>query len=341
MGPSIWDLLGAVKDDILIFDRCGRLTYHVIMPWSMLTYPYVKAALLSTYYDEPCGPCNDTVNSHYEQEHRHQAHPDGKDEASHVNASYTERLLLHSSRQRIEQPQPMSPTHYPSPNSTAEGEEIETSVMAPPTKAHEELDLGVNGTTMSSEGEETSGMIAAQRENTTEAGEDQSEHTNGEGLPINIIIRYPHSHQNPEGNFEKHDYLVMKTGDPTYHGHLMDMEMENRQEETTRSANHQQRNAIRREESGEGSNRKSRPPQDYPLWRNTWDVHRNRTSAARGVNMVRKRVEEEDLREGAVNYQGAADSSEEESEEGVDAELLKQRMIEHYRKLLPWVNYTL
>jgi hypothetical protein len=41
--------------------RCGRLVYQVISPWSLLSYPYVKAAILSTYNDDPCGPCNQTM----------------------------------------------------------------------------------------------------------------------------------------------------------------------------------------------------------------------------------------------------------------------------------------
>ena len=36
----------------------------MIVPWSILHFPYVKAAILSTYNDEPCGPC--TVISHNE-----------------------------------------------------------------------------------------------------------------------------------------------------------------------------------------------------------------------------------------------------------------------------------
>jgi len=38
--------------------RCGKLTYHVIVPWSILFFPYVKAAILSTYKEDPCGGCD-------------------------------------------------------------------------------------------------------------------------------------------------------------------------------------------------------------------------------------------------------------------------------------------
>ncbi|XP_058800565.1 uncharacterized protein LOC131669594 [Phymastichus coffea] len=54
---QIWPKLRAFRDQILVIDRCGRLTYQVIVPWSILHFPYVKAAILSTYKDEPCGRC--------------------------------------------------------------------------------------------------------------------------------------------------------------------------------------------------------------------------------------------------------------------------------------------
>lgn len=54
---TIWSLLEGGKDDFYIYDRCGRLTYYVPYPISFLYRPYAKAAILSTYIDEPCGPC--------------------------------------------------------------------------------------------------------------------------------------------------------------------------------------------------------------------------------------------------------------------------------------------
>ncbi|XP_063234361.1 uncharacterized protein LOC134537631 [Bacillus rossius redtenbacheri] len=45
---------------ILVMDKCNRLTYQLIQPWSAPNYPYVKAAILSTYIDNPCGDCNKT-----------------------------------------------------------------------------------------------------------------------------------------------------------------------------------------------------------------------------------------------------------------------------------------
>ncbi|KYM84705.1 Selenoprotein Pa [Atta colombica] len=57
----IWERFRASREHAVIIDRCGKLTYHVIVPWSILFFPYVKAAILSTYMDDPCGGCNPAV----------------------------------------------------------------------------------------------------------------------------------------------------------------------------------------------------------------------------------------------------------------------------------------
>ncbi|XP_078050400.1 uncharacterized protein LOC144476937 [Augochlora pura] len=56
---GIWDYFRASRDEVVVLDRCGKLTYQVIIPWSILYFPYVKAAILSTYKEYPCGPCNE------------------------------------------------------------------------------------------------------------------------------------------------------------------------------------------------------------------------------------------------------------------------------------------
>lgn len=58
---TIWSLLNGGKDDFYIYDRCGRLAYYVPYPISFLYRPYAQAAILSTYFGEPCGPCPTTA----------------------------------------------------------------------------------------------------------------------------------------------------------------------------------------------------------------------------------------------------------------------------------------
>lgn len=46
-----------------IFDNCARLVYIIYDPWSSVQRPYLKAAVLSSYFDAPCGECSEAVSS--------------------------------------------------------------------------------------------------------------------------------------------------------------------------------------------------------------------------------------------------------------------------------------
>ncbi|KAI4904280.1 hypothetical protein NFI96_030086, partial [Prochilodus magdalenae] len=51
---NVWETLQGDKDDFLVYDRCGRLTFHIVMPYSFLHYPYVEAAIRATYLRDIC-----------------------------------------------------------------------------------------------------------------------------------------------------------------------------------------------------------------------------------------------------------------------------------------------
>ncbi|XP_058130447.1 uncharacterized protein LOC131284346 [Anopheles ziemanni] len=50
-------LFGLREFQVYVIDRCLRVSYIIQPPWSLLQYAYVKAAVLSTFYDRPCGKC--------------------------------------------------------------------------------------------------------------------------------------------------------------------------------------------------------------------------------------------------------------------------------------------
>lgn len=58
---DVWTLLNGSKDDFLIYDRCGRLVYHLGLPFSILGFPYVEQAIKSAYCEEKCGNCSLTT----------------------------------------------------------------------------------------------------------------------------------------------------------------------------------------------------------------------------------------------------------------------------------------
>lgn len=54
---NVWGLLEGGKDDMYLYDRCGRLTFYIPFPLSIIhpQQPIVSAAIHATYYDKVCG----------------------------------------------------------------------------------------------------------------------------------------------------------------------------------------------------------------------------------------------------------------------------------------------
>ncbi|XP_058056217.1 uncharacterized protein LOC131207614 [Anopheles bellator] len=50
-------LFGLREFQVYVVDRCARVSYIIEPPWSLIQFSYVKAAVLSTFYDRPCGKC--------------------------------------------------------------------------------------------------------------------------------------------------------------------------------------------------------------------------------------------------------------------------------------------
>ncbi|XP_041752072.1 selenoprotein Pb-like [Coregonus clupeaformis] len=44
-------------------DRCGRLTFHIVLPYSFPHYPCIEAAVRATYHKDICGNCTVDSNS--------------------------------------------------------------------------------------------------------------------------------------------------------------------------------------------------------------------------------------------------------------------------------------
>ncbi|KAL1399579.1 hypothetical protein pipiens_008102 [Culex pipiens pipiens] len=51
-------MYGLKEFQVYVLDRCSRIAYIIEPPWSLIQYSYVKAAVLSTLYDRPCGECD-------------------------------------------------------------------------------------------------------------------------------------------------------------------------------------------------------------------------------------------------------------------------------------------
>uniref|UniRef100_A0A8C3BF63 Selenoprotein P n=1 Tax=Cairina moschata TaxID=8855 RepID=A0A8C3BF63_CAIMO len=57
---DVWTTLNGNKDDFLIYDRCGRLVYHLGLPYSFLSFNYVEEAIKIAYCENKCGNCSYT-----------------------------------------------------------------------------------------------------------------------------------------------------------------------------------------------------------------------------------------------------------------------------------------
>lgn len=51
-----------LRERIYVLDECGRVAYVFPFPFSYLKKPLIKAAVLSTIHDRPCGPCDSLVS---------------------------------------------------------------------------------------------------------------------------------------------------------------------------------------------------------------------------------------------------------------------------------------
>ncbi|NXQ61667.1 SEPP1 protein, partial [Anthoscopus minutus] len=55
---DVWAALNGNKDDFLIYDRCGRLVYHLGLPYSFLHFHYVEESIKIAYCENKCGNCS-------------------------------------------------------------------------------------------------------------------------------------------------------------------------------------------------------------------------------------------------------------------------------------------
>lgn len=56
--PDVWQALSGKKDDFIIFDRCGRLTHHISLPYSVIGHGHIEKAIKEAYCNRICGDCS-------------------------------------------------------------------------------------------------------------------------------------------------------------------------------------------------------------------------------------------------------------------------------------------
>lgn len=105
--PNVWSMAKAEKDDFQIYDRCGRLTHHLSMPYTILSQPHVEEAIRNAYCAAVCGECElersdqleecnktkeekteetpktEEEDHHHHQHHHHHGHHEGHHHRGH------------------------------------------------------------------------------------------------------------------------------------------------------------------------------------------------------------------------------------------------------------------
>ncbi|XP_077302880.1 uncharacterized protein LOC143923200 [Arctopsyche grandis] len=184
----------SVSNSVLITDRCGRISYHIIPPWSFAQFPYVKAAILSTIFDNPCGICK----------------VDFKALTKTENLKFPKKFIkMNMNENKTTTKDNSLPNVF---NNSFENDEFVESK------------IGILNDTEN--GEEAF-------PNTNEKYNRNSENISTEDdLPLKIILHLPHTHINSE-KLSKFEYLVLKFGYPEFHSHLhppiesLDMDLSN------------------------------------------------------------------------------------------------------------------
>uniref|UniRef100_A0A3P9C9X8 Selenoprotein P2 n=1 Tax=Maylandia zebra TaxID=106582 RepID=A0A3P9C9X8_9CICH len=113
---DVWEALDGDKDDFLVYDRCGLLTFHIVMPYSFLHHPFVEAAIRATYQKNICN-CTlvdegsevaDTASGGTHHHHHHDHHHD--DPPSHQH--HHDQHSSHQNQSLHQQDQGDSTSHH-------------------------------------------------------------------------------------------------------------------------------------------------------------------------------------------------------------------------------------
>ncbi|XP_034934865.1 uncharacterized protein [Chelonus insularis] len=303
--------LNGSRDQVLVMDRCGKMTYQIIVPWSILHFPYVKAAILSTYKDDPCGPCD-------------------------AYATVIDFNQL---------------SNITSTNITSSEEQLEEMMVSESDlELHENIQLEHSGDFASMFEVQSTAM------NLEEANSNRPDGLNDleNGVPsLRIIMHAPHYHIN-EDAAKKHEYLVLEWSKPNYHGHLDSSDAYTYDKSSRRRSGMLIDSIFYEKNESPGfygevadywkENSLEKNPEE-----NNNDAYVNSSSRPSGYNEELHNVNDLGIKNSIdplMNGEFVTQEGEEESgivteKNDGDEEDIKNKLIAHYSKLLPWIYYVL
>ncbi|XP_063706861.1 uncharacterized protein LOC134835817 [Culicoides brevitarsis] len=213
--PETRPIFGMADNQAYVLDNCGRLTYIIVPPWSHIQFPYIKAAILATLYDMPCGYCN--------IEFIMQPFPDYDYEIQ----TATEENGLFDALNETE-----VTTEMENDVSTTENDVSTTEIESPTTTLSP--DIIENELNYDWKVAESENIIPRVADSSTEFAFNESmieEDDSNFSIPLRIILPVEHLHYNKaEDTYSKYNYVVLNTDDQSEHKHLdhdEPIEMEN------------------------------------------------------------------------------------------------------------------
>jgi hypothetical protein len=166
---------------VYIVDQCARLAFIVVPPWSSAQHPYVKAALMCTIIDLPCGCPSEEFASNLMD--------DSYTTESQTEISFEDENLAEVTR-----------------DSTLSESTTSLSLLNVPV-----IDIDTD------EVENIEDLL----DNSNALNDSSQHENSDYELPLRIIIPSVHMHyDNQTQSHWKYDQFVLKTGNKSFHDHL-------------------------------------------------------------------------------------------------------------------------
>ncbi|EDS31266.1 conserved hypothetical protein [Culex quinquefasciatus] len=206
-------MYGLKEFQVYVLDRCSRIAYIIEPPWSLIQYSYVKAAVLSTLYDRPCGECDvdNFLNSSLPVQKM--AELQQMPTAKSTSTTTTTTTTTEPSSSSTSASTPRSDVR-PYDDSTESDEPMATEEYSEPPEptTTEEVVLFRSNITDANVTDDEDDPFA----NLTVTGPELS-------IPLKIVIPSIHIHYNQpreDGtSYDKYSYVVFQSDNPSVHQH--------------------------------------------------------------------------------------------------------------------------
>ncbi|XP_031618154.1 uncharacterized protein LOC116337615 [Contarinia nasturtii] len=185
---------------VYIFDDCGRIVYVIHYPFSSVQKPFVKAAILSTIYDQPCGSC--TLTGDFDD-----SFEDSSIFETESDTTTTELPEAYAQTTTLQQLDPLV---------TVQMTSFEFDTQIPSTDSPNIVDAIVRN---ENEIVKFSPPISTSiLDNNTDA---ESSSYASYVVPLKIILPVEHVHRSIKNDsFERFNYILLKVDDASYHEHI-------------------------------------------------------------------------------------------------------------------------